>query len=233
MKITRIFPLVLMVCGLLMPGLGRAASSPSPNGLYLMTRFSFGSYNIEVWFFSKGKFAKTPKFVGKTLDFAGAEAQSPGTTGTFSISGDKMTLVGPAFKATESRLEPGAGAGGCFYWNAGLYCPATSFGSGDALSGTFSGSIGSGGASSAMTVKFTPDGKYEMSRSGSVQIPGAYAGSSGSSRGRYELEGNVMRLTPETGGAAMLMTTLPYDDGSKGLQPRRLYLGGFMLKRTG
>ena len=127
-----------------------------------------------------------------------------------------------------SDLEPQNG--GCFYWDAGLFCPAKTFGRGATLNSTFTGSLGNSAAASAMTLMLSADGRYEMSRSGSVQTSGANAGSSGKESGRYVLAGSTLRLMPSAGGSPSVHTIIPVDDGSKGPAPRRLYVGGFMLR---
>ena len=113
----------------------------------------------------------------------------------------------------------------------GNFCPVGAFDD-DTLDGTYTGgaSAGFGAVSSAMTVTFRDDGTYTLSSIGAVVTSEGSAGSTGEESGTYEIDGNLLTLTPQ-GGDARELTTFPYDDGSEGEQPRRLFFGGGMLKR--
>ena len=207
-----------------------AVTGRLPEGLYFMTRmWASGSFEMGAWYFSGGQFAKEPNSLGGRFDFAEAERSSPGSTGTISLQGDQMTFQGPAYKSSQGRFEPKPG--GCFYWAAGLFCPVNAPSGPQTYQGTFSGSLGSAAASSSMSLTLTRDGRYEMRRTGATQTSGMYAGSSNTEAGRYELQGTTLRLTPSAGGSPRVLLSFPYDDGSQGPAPRRLYVGGFMLKQ--
>ena len=196
-----------------------ACGSGGPDGLYLMTRQAFGSLTTEAYRFDDGVVVRNP---------TAPDEQRPDDVGSYSVDGDGMTMTF-GDDATTSEVEPGDG--GCFFWDAGLFCPVQAF-EDDTLDGTWSGgaSAGGGAVNSSVTVKFDPDGNYELSTFGSVVTADASAGSSGSERGSYGIDGNLLTLEPE-GGEPRSLTTFPYDDGSEGPQPRRIFFGGGMLKR--
>lgn len=205
------FTSLLAACG---------ASAGQPDGLYLMTRYAFGGLSTEAYRFDDGTVVRNP--------IAPAE-QRESDVGTYRIDGDSMVVTMGGNRPTTSKIEPADG--GCFYWDAGNFCPVEEFDV-DTLDGTFTGgaSVGGGAVSSAMTVTFRPDGTYTLSSIGAVTTSEGSAGSSGGESGTYEIDGTVLTLAP-AGGAPRTLTTFPYDDGTEGEQPRRMFFGGGMLKR--
>lgn len=195
-------------------------ASAEPDGLYLMTRMVYGgSLETTAYRFEDGAVIRNP---------IAPELQKPKDVGTYAIDGDKMTMT---FGSDASESEVESGDGGCFFWDMGNFCPVGEF-EDDTLDGTFAGgaSAGFGAVMSSMTVTFRPDGTYSMSSTGSVTTSEGSAGSSGQENGTYEIDGTVLTLTPD-GGEARSLTTFPYDDGSQGGYPRRMFFGGGMLKR--
>jgi hypothetical protein len=195
-------------------------ASAEPEGLYLMTRMNYGSsLETTAYRFEDGRVIRNP---------IAPELQKPEDVGTYAVDGDKMSMT---FGGDTSESEIEAGDNGCFFWDMGNFCPVGEF-EDDTLDGTFAGgaSAGFGAVSSAMTVTFKPDGTYTLSSTGAVVTSEGTAGSTGQESGTYELDGTVLTLTPN-GDAARSLTTFPYDDGSQGAQPRRMFFGGGMLKR--
>jgi hypothetical protein len=193
--------------------------SGGPDGLYLMTRSVFGGLSTEAYRFDDGAVIRNP---------IAPDQQRPEDVGTYVIDGDKMTMTFGG-RAGKGDIEPGDS--GCFFWDMGNFCPVGAFDD-DTLDGTYSGgaSVGGGAVASAVTVRFAPDGTYTLSSLGSVSTADAAAGSSAAERGSYEIDGNLLTLAPE-GGAPRSLTTFPYDDGTEGTHPRRIFFGGVMLKR--
>jgi hypothetical protein len=206
----------------------------TPDGLYLMTRFMGGSLEMKAWLFRGGRFAQEPKGDLNNFDFGAAEREAPGSTGTYTQDGDKWTFQWAGGRRATGRYEAGQPAGVCFYWDAGSFCPVQAFARDQRLEGAFTGSIGTAAASAARTLTFGADGRYRLEGSGVVAVrpedgverPGGWWDQSG----RYRLSGNLLVLQPDEGPATSL-TTFPYDDGTQGPQPRRMYVGGFMLRR--
>jgi hypothetical protein len=122
----------------------------------------------------------------------------------------------------------------CFYWDAGSFCPVEAFDRDHRLQGGFTGGIGTAGAGAARTLTFGADGRYRLEAAGGVAARAEdgldRSGGWWNQSGRYRLSGNVLVLQPDEGPAAT-MTAFPHDDGTKGPQPRRIYVGGFMLRR--
>jgi hypothetical protein len=194
--------------------------SGGPDGLYLMTRTAFGGLSTEAYRFDDGTVVRNP---------IAPDEQRPQDVGTYSIDGESMTMTLGGGRPASGEIE--RGDGGCFFWDAGNFCPVGAFDD-DTLDGTFSGgaSAGGGTVASVVTVTFAPDGTYSLSSLGSISTADASAASGAAEKGTYELDGNLLTLTPE-GGAPRSLTTFPYDDGSDGEQPRRIFFGGGMLKR--
>ncbi len=202
---------VLSACG---------ASAGQPDGLYLMTRYAFGGLSTEAYRFDDGAVVRNP---------IAPEEQRAEDVGTYTVDGDSMTMTLGSNASSTSEIEPGDN--GCFFWDMGNFCPVEGFDV-ETLDGSFTGgaSVGGGAVSSAMTVTFKPDGTYTLSSIGTVSTSEGSAGSSGEETGTYAIDDTVITLMPAA-GASRTLTTFPYDDGSEGAQPRRMFFGGGMLKR--
>lgn len=215
---------------------GEALSATEPQGLYVMTRFMGGSLEIKSWYFHRGSFAQEPRVNTPPFDFQAAERQAPGTTGNVSRNGDQWTFRWLTGRSVTGRHEPGKGSDGCFYWDAGLFCPVSAFRAGQALDGTYSGSLGTSSVGSSRSYTFTPEGRYRMQTAGVVRSTGPtvsmQGGASSQQAGRYRLQANSMVLMPD-GEVEAALTAFPYESGNDPTRPGRIYLGGFMLKRTG
>lgn len=213
---------------------GPTSTAASPDGLHLMTRFWGGSLEMKVWYFSNDRFAQEPRSTATPFDFNQAEQQSPGSTGRITRQGDRWTFEWAQGRKSTGKHERGQGAGGCFYWDAGLFCPVKPFASQQVLDGTYAGSLGTSQVSSARTYIFSPDGRYRMRTAASVSSTGPtvwMSGGAGSEQeGRYRTAGQAIVLTP-TGSPAMTLTAFPYEVGTDLTKPGRVYIGGFMLKR--
>lgn len=203
--------LLLAACG---------AGAGEPDGLYLMTRMVYGgSLETTAYRFDDGTVVRNP---------IAPDQQKPEDVGSYTADGASLTM---RFGDSETTSEVESGEQGCFFWDMGNFCPVGEFDQ-DVLDGTYSGgaSAGFGAVTSVVTVVFRPDGSYTLSSLGSVSTSEGSAGSGGGESGRYEIDGNLLTLTPD-GGASRSLTTFPYDDGSEGAQPRRMFFGGGMLKR--
>lgn len=207
------------------------ALAACPDGLYLMTKMDlgFGTLEVKGWYFKNGKLTNRPQ--GDLNGFVG----TPDSVGSYSVAGNKMSI-----KWNNGRTESGTFElkdHGCFYYDMGLFCPAKPFTT-STIDGTFTGGISAGGgaAANSITVTFTSAGKYTMKRAGSVRSTGretsAWAGAyGGDESGSYSLSGTTLNLSHSGGGAARKIVAFPYDDGSKGPQPRNIVYEGMVLKR--
>lgn len=207
-----------------------------PDGLYLMTRYIMGSsLEIEGWYFKGGKLSNRPLGNVTNFDFNAAAKARPENTGSYVISGKKMTISWANGKKSEGDYEPGDH--GCFFWDMGNFCPAKPFPPGTKLSGVFEGgaSAGYGAVANAHTLTLNADGTYKMSSAASLKSDAKngsqlYAGSSGDESGTYSIAGTTMTMTG--GGKTRQVLVFPYDDGSKGPAPRRLMFDAIMMKHT-
>ena len=214
-----------------------SAFAAAPDGLYLMTRYIPGSsLEIEGWFFKNGQVSKHPSGNVANFNFAAAAKAEPDRTGTYTWSGKKMSFKWANGTTSEGEYE--AGDHGCFFWDMGNFCPASPFPPNTKLSGLFEGgaSAGYGRVSNATELTLTSDGKYTLSAAASLKSESSngsqlYGGaSSGKETGTYSISGTTLTLTG--GGKTRQLLTFPYDDGSKGPQPRRLMFDGIIMKHT-
>jgi hypothetical protein len=223
MRIVMLAVLVLLLsaCG---------ARAGEPHGLYLMTRFSVGTLTLEAYRFADGTVVRNP--VAGIDALAQERAQRPHDVGTYRIEGDNLVMAFGGKPGVSSVYE--RNDGGCFSWDAGSFCPVKPFARDTRIDGVYTGgaSVGGGAVMSASTVTFRADGTYSLSSASSIKtgIEAGTVGSTGAWQGGYRFDGNALILTPDN-GAEQRFSTFPYDDGSAGPAPRRIYFGGGMLKR--
>lgn len=209
-----------------------SAQAGGPDGLYLMTRFAFGSLETKAYRFEDGVVVMNP--IRPSDAVADERAQRPNDVGTYRIEGENL-VVELGSTPTSAKFEPSDK--GCFGWNGGIFCPVQPFDGSQTLDGTFEGgaSVGGGAAMSSTTITFNDDGTYALSSTASFNMKSETSevstGGSGGERGTYALDGTALTLQPE-GGEARVYSVFPYDDGTEGPAPRRLYFGGGMLKRA-
>lgn len=213
---------------------GGIAFAATPDGLYLMTRFNSFSNSLEIkgWYFKNGQATYQPYGNLANYDFKAAAAKCPHAVGSYSISGNSMTINWANGKKSTGKYE--TKDNGCFNFDLGIFCPAKPFTS-STIDGTFTGgaSVGGGAVANGTTITFSPNGTYKLNTAGSVSTTGrevgAFAGSVGSESGTYKLSGTT--LTLNGGGRTRQIVSFPYDDGTKGPQPRNIFYDGVILKR--
>lgn len=212
--------LLLSACG---------ARADGPHGLYLMTRFSVGTLTLEAYRFADGTVVRNP--TAGTDEIERERKQRPHDVGSYRLDGGNlvMSFDGKPVSSTYERSD-----GGCFGWDAGSFCPVGTFASNTRIDGVYAGgaSVGGGAVMSASTLTLRGDGSYSLSTIGSVATgtEAGRVGSSGEQQGRYRFDDNALILTTAA-GAEQRYSSFPYDDGSAGPAPRRIYFGGGMLKR--
>ena len=206
------------------------AAGGAPNGLYLMTRYWPGSgLEMGAYLFRNGTVVRNP--IG--ADIESERAVHPKEVGTFQLQGGNLMMN---FAGTPQTARFESENGGCFGWDAGSFCPAEVFKPGATLDGVFEGgaSVGGGAVMSSTAITFHADGSYTRESAASFKTTTSAStvsgGSTGADKGRYRIEGTALHLMPE-GGKETVVSTFPYDDGSQGPAPRRVYFGGGMLKR--
>jgi hypothetical protein len=209
----------------------------SPDGIYLMTRVWSSYLETGVFFFAPGVAVNAPNYDIATYGTELAEQQNPALVGDLSLSGDTMRVDWHDGEVTQSTIEPSSD--GCFYWDAGQFCPVDTF-SEPALSGVFYGGDALGGGTSAFasggrTIYFEPDGRYAMGSSTSID---AYAGGVDMSATGEQLETGQYRIGPNSidfmpdGGQSWSTASFPYHDAdSAGDYPNRIYFDGVMMTR--
>lgn len=223
--------LSLLVANLLT--LFSAAYAAEPNGLYLMTRYIMGS-SLEVagWYFKNGHVSNHPVGNIQQFDFGKAAAEAPNNTGTYTISGNKLTIKWANGKQETADMEPDASG---FCWQMGIFCPVKPFPANQKLEGKYTGgaSAGYGKAVNATTITFSGNGQYSLGQVGSVHSDTSNgtqlrAGSVGEESGTYQLSGTT--LTLKGSGKTRQILTFPYDDGTTG-PSGHLFFDSCMLKK--
>lgn len=217
-----------------------AANRPAPpapagnggglNGLYFMTRFWVGSgLETSAYRFQNGTVVRNP--IGS--DVQAERATHPKDVGTYQLQGGQLQ-VNVAGSNHNAKFEPMDK--GCFGWDAGIFCPVEVFKPGTTLDGTFEGgaSVGGGAVMSSTAITFKRDGTYESESAVSFSTQGrttaVSGGSVGKERGKYRIDGTAMHMMPD-GGKETVVSTFPWDDGTQGPAPRRVYFGGGMMNR--
>lgn len=220
--------LMLGVVVLLLTACG--ARADGPHGLYLMTRFSVGTLTLEAYRFNDGTVVRNP--VAGVDAIAQERAQRPQDVGSYRMEGGNLVMSFGNEPAVNSAYE--RDDGGCFSWDAQSFCPVKPFARDAKVDGVYSGgaSVGGGAVMSASTVTFRSDGTYSLSSAASIKTgtDAGTVGSTGAWQGRYRFDENGLTLSPDN-GAEQRYSSFPYDDGSAGPAPRRIYFGGGMLKR--
>lgn len=219
--------LMLLLVVLTLSACGSRAGGPQ--GLYLMTLYSGGSLSLAAYRFSDGTVVRNP--VAGIDGIAQERAQRPQDVGSYRLDGADLVMT---LGGAEVRDKLESDKEGCFGWDAHSFCPVKPFARGTRIDGVYAGgaSVGGGAVMSASTLTLRSDGSYSLSSVGSVAT-GTEAGTVGSSReeqGSYRFDENALILTPQN-GAQRHYSSFPYDDGSAGPAPRRIYFGGGMLKR--
>jgi hypothetical protein len=227
MTMTRINRLAFGVSLLL--ALSGCSRAEIPDGMYLMTRMAFGSLETSAYYFRGNEIFEKPT---GGEDFDRMKQEKPKSHGTYTVEGEKMKVVwGGGRRASESKLEKSNA--GCFYFDAGLFCPMKPFASGTRLEGTYSGAgsagMGTGAVvSSASSITFAKDGTYSAARVGGVSTESsrvsAGASSSNQDSGSYELSNYTLTLK-SSAGTATKVTVFPFEEN-------RLYYEGRMMKRS-
>jgi hypothetical protein len=208
------------------------AGGSGPDGLYLMTRYAFGSLQVEAWRFEDGVAVRNPVASPGKLDAEAERAVHPHDVGSYRRDGDDLEMAMGGGKPVKAKFE--REDHGCFGWDAGAFCPVEGFGNDVGLDGRYSGGVSVRGAASSMTIDFKSDGTYTLDSAGSASATSDRStftgGGSGGEHGKYELSGTLLTLKPE-GGAERRIPTFVYDDGTQGPAPRRMYFAGAMLNR--
>ncbi|GAC1432437.1 MAG: hypothetical protein NVSMB6_30420 [Burkholderiaceae bacterium] len=212
---------------------GRIASGKL-DGLYFMTRFWVGSgLETAAYYFQNGVVVLNPAIGGKNLDVAAERAVHPKGVGTYRLIGEQLTLTFDGSNKTAKFIDDKQG---CFEWDTGSFCHVEIFKPGTTLNGTFTGgaSVGGGALMSSTDITFKPDGSYQRGSAASFSATGRTTASSGGAtsqeQGKYRIDGIALHLMPD-GGKETVVTTFPYDDGTTGPAPRKIYFGGGMLSR--
>ena len=223
-----------MIALLVTAGLRLIAAPAAPEGLYLMTRFQGTDLEVATYWFHAGAVVRNPVASAATLDLPAERASHPDAVGTYQYQGGQMamTFTGSNIKAPFEADAKGRGFG----WDGGIFNPVEVFKPGATLEGTFSGgaSIGGGALMGSSTITFHGDGTYVSNSVTSFSSQGrtsaAFGGSRGKEMGKYRIDGTAMHMMPN-GGREALFTTFPYDDGTNGPAPRKVYFGGGLLSR--
>ena len=216
------------------------AAGPADD-LYLMVRYVYGGGSeIDAFLFRQGQVVRGPSGSIDRFDFAAARANSPSRVGSYALRGDRMAVTWADGHVADGQYEQKPNDP-CFWWDTGSFCPITPFARGQRLSGTFAGgtdayTVTGAKLSRDMELTLAADGRYALTGQAAIlpgsmgpnrpSMPGAAA--AGTETGTYEIDGTALALRPAAGTARVAMV-FPYDDGTAGPAPRRLYFDGALL----
>ena len=205
-----------------------------PVGLYFMTRFwsSNGSLKKAAWYFAPDGNVYQNLEHGFSSEDLSAHA---GRKGRAALNGSDLIVTWTEGKPTKSKLQRDATG---FKWDAGIFTPVEAFANASEIAGTYEGGESlAGGANRVVMSKrleLRADGTFEwqgVTLTGSTgERTRVSAGSTGVSKGRWELAGFSLILT-EANGQVFRRIVFPNDDKATLLKPDRMFFGGLLYKR--
>jgi hypothetical protein len=181
---------------------------------------------LEVLQIRGGLIALNPRTLLTEATFAPANAAR---VGTLEIQADQLVAN---WSDGQSRTGTFKIDGNCLIWNY-IYCKAAPFESDAKLVGTYVGSAtaGGGSVSSSTSLRFAENGSYELVATGAIGAPSGTSGVAASARterGRFRIDGWLLRLESESGVTKEYLS-FPYEIYSP-LDP--IYFdGGFLRLR--
>lgn len=201
------------------------AFASEPDGLYIMARRQLrGPLEISSYYFKNGRVACNPISNLATFNFTPAEVRDPKWLGTYSVSGNQMTINWTNSSTRTAELKPKDH--GAFEWYTGLFVVAKPFPSGTKLNGSYQGGVSGYGIANSRTVTFSPNGTYKIDSIANVQSyengtkGDMITSGSGAESGTYQISGTNMTLSG--GGKSRQVVAFPFDD--------RIFFDGVLMK---
>lgn len=210
-----------------------------PVGLFYMQKYWIATRSLEksCWYFT----ADGHVYLNPSKGFSAKELQASSSDhGTFSISGNQMSVTWSDGKQTTSEMERTESG---FYWETGSYLGVGPF-QDTSIEGTYAGgsSMSFAGNSTmiAKSLQLQRDGTFLFSGMTSMRTDTEaktdpresefYAGGGSETQGTWQLDGFFLVLQNQK-GETVQHVVFPFDDAETAVYPDRLFLGGIMYKK--
>jgi len=179
----------------------------SSNGTtYLRTVFwanSFGGSLDISWIYlgKDGSIVRDPKHGLDPVDMAAEKNDNAENAGTYKIEDDKLKITWANGKTDEWSVEKKDGEIDAM--DGGLVSVPEKFGSDDHIQGQFAATAFSPGFSNVQTMVFKKDGTFSLTSSNAVSNEVTTAYGESNQKGKYELNGNTIRLKFDNGNQSV------------------------------
>lgn len=201
-----------------------------PSGIYLQSKFDGASLRNTLYVFKDGQVAYQPSGDLENLDFDKLKAANPKNVGTYSKSGDTLTIQWGGDITHTGTLKPDSDNG--FQFRSDAYAPVKPLPGGTQLKGEYYGGASVAGAYASVTYTFDGNGGYKTDAAGvavtTTAASAVTAGSSSSDSGTYQISGSRIKLTGNAGAREISLFYVPMKDET---EPSMLLLGGVVLTK--
>lgn len=201
-----------------------------PSGIYLQTKFDGTSLRNTIYVFKDGQVAYNPSGDLEQVDFAKLKAENPKNIGTYTKSGDSLTIQWGGDITQTGTLKPDSNNG--FQFRSDAYSAVKPLPGGTHLQGEYYGGASVAGAYASVTYTFDGNGGYKTDAAGvavtTTNASAATAGSSSSDTGTYQISGSRIKFTGSAGAREISLYYVPL---KKETSPSMLLLGGVVLTK--
>ena len=222
MKHLLLFPLLL--------ALTACSKADLPSGIYLQSKFDGNSLCNSIYVFKDGQVSYNPSGDLENLDFAKLKASDPKNVGTYTKSGDTLTIVWGGGVTQTGTLKPDKNDG--FQFRSDPYAAVKPLAGGTQLQGEYYGGASVAGAYAAVTYTFDGKGGYKTDAVGvsvtTTNGSAVTAGSSTSDTGTYQVSGTRIKFN---GSAGVREISLYYVPMKNETAPSMLLLGGVVMTK--
>lgn len=200
-----------------------------PSGIYLKTVFSGGTLNNTIYVFKDGQVTTNPSGDLEKIDFAEIKAKQSGNVGTYTRTGDALTIQWSDGTNHSGTIKPDKTDG--FDYRSDPYAAVKPLPAGMKLKGTYIGGASVAGAYASVKYTFDGMGGYTTDAAGVVvtttSASAVTAGSSTSDTGTYNINGTRIQFKGSAGTREISLYNIPTSD----VEPEMLLLGGVVLTK--
>lgn len=201
-----------------------------PSGIYLQSKFDGTSLRNTLYVFKDGQVAYQPSGDLENLDFGKLKAENPKNVGTYTKSGDTLTIQWGGDITHTGTLKPDNNDG--FQFRSDAYAAVKPLPGGTQLKGEYYGGASVAGAYASVTYTFDGNGGYKTDAGGvavtTTNASAVTAGSSSSDSGTYQISGSRIKFNGSTGARDISLFYVPMKDEA---EPSMLLLGGVVLTK--
>ena len=217
-----------LIAVLLLSGCSKAGELPS--GIYLQSKFDGNSLRNTIYVFKEGQVAYNPSGDLENLDFAKLKAENPSNIGSYTKSGDTLTIQWGDGTTHTGALKPDSNNG--FQFRSDAYSAVKPLPGGTQLTGEYYGGASVPGAYASVTYTFDGNGGYKTDAAGvavtTTNASAVTAGSSSSDSGTYQISGSRIKLNGSAGAREISLFHIPLKNETT---PSMLLLGGVVLTK--